>query len=52
MSGTRCAECHYRFDDEEPAGRPVEEREPCPICGATARNFDRTITDSGIITDG
>jgi rRNA maturation endonuclease Nob1 len=40
MSRTRCAECHYRFEDEEPAGRSIEEREPCPICGSTARNYD------------
>jgi hypothetical protein len=46
MSGTTtvaCGKCSRALN--EPSDLPVDERQPCPICGSTARSFGVFIED-------
>jgi DNA-directed RNA polymerase subunit RPC12/RpoP len=38
----RCANCGRELDGSE-ENVPLEQRKPCPVCGSTARAFDKVI---------
>jgi hypothetical protein len=40
----RCSKCGTKI--EEPADKPLEERQPCPKCGSTMRDKTIVISDS------
>jgi hypothetical protein len=37
-----CGNCGRQLDER--TDLPVEERQPCPVCGSTARSFSVTVT--------